>query len=84
MRLNPFGFDVPGADVEIRGVTWRFAPGHKLRLTLKSSAAPWAIPTTVQKANLVGGVYAIRRGGSYTSHVNLPLVDTAAAFPDQA
>ena len=59
---------------------WKFAPGHKLRLTLRTSAAPRAIPTALQTKNLVGGVYQVQRNSAHPSFVNLPLLDTSG-FP---
>jgi predicted acyl esterase len=67
--------EIARLDVEIFGTSWRFAPGHKLRLTLRTSAAPWAIPTALQTKGLLGGVYQVQRNSVHASFVNLPLLD---------
>lgn len=73
---------VPGQvtrlDIEVFGTVWHFAPGHKLRLTLRTSASPWSLPTASQAKNLVGGIYQVQRNQASASFVNLPLVDTNA------
>jgi putative CocE/NonD family hydrolase len=69
--------EVVRMDVELFGTVWRFAPGHKLRLTITTSDQPWAVPSAAQVMNLAGGVYSIQRNSSAASLVNLPLVDSA-------
>ena len=64
-------------DIELFGTVWRFAPGHRLRLTITTSDQPWAVPSAAQVRKLAGGVYAIQRNSEFASFVNLPLTDTA-------
>jgi uncharacterized protein len=69
--------EVAQLDIEIFGTSWYFAPGHTLRLTLRTSQAPWAQPTASQTAGLVGGVYQVQRNKAHASFVNLPLFDAS-------
>jgi putative CocE/NonD family hydrolase len=69
--------EVTRLDLELFGIVWRFAPGHKLRLTITTSDQPWAVPSAAQMTKLAGGIYAVQRNATAASFVNLPLVDTA-------
>jgi hypothetical protein len=60
--------------IEVPSVFARLAPGHRLRLTLATSA-PNLKPTAAQLRGLLGGVYAVRRERAHPSFVELPLAD---------
>jgi putative CocE/NonD family hydrolase len=71
---------VPGRferqDIELPAVFARLKQGHRLRLTLATSA-PHLHPTAAQVPALAGGVYEIGRGGARASFLNLPLARPA-------
>ena len=64
-------------DIELPAVFARIARGHRLRLTLATSA-PHLHVTAAQLPGLTGGVYEIRRGGARASFLNVPLADPAS------
>lgn len=70
----------PGAverhDIELPAVFARVKQGHRLRLTL-STSAPHLHATVAQLPGLAGGVYDVRRGGAQASFVNVPLADAS-------
>ena len=70
---------VPGQltryDIEVFPTFATIAPGHRIRLTLATADLPHLLPTAPALANLVGGVYQVRRGGSAASSVTIPLRD---------
>jgi putative CocE/NonD family hydrolase len=63
--------------IDVPPVFARLERGHRLRLTLSTSASHLA-PTAAQLPGLLGGVYEIRRERSHASFVKLPLADPAA------
>jgi hypothetical protein len=70
---------VPGQltryDIEVFPTFATIAPGHRIRLTLATTDLPHLLPTAPALANLVGGVYQVRRGGPAASSVTIPLRD---------
>ncbi|HWN34901.1 MAG TPA: CocE/NonD family hydrolase [Pseudonocardia sp.] len=62
-------------DIEVFPTFATIAPGHRIRLTLATADLPHLLPTAPALANLVGGVYQVRRGGSAASSVTIPLRD---------
>lgn len=77
---------VPGEivryDIEMTGVFAWVAPGHRLRLTIQTTA-PWAQPVAADVPDLVGGSYQIQHNQRYASHVNLPFVDSPFKLSDR-
>jgi putative CocE/NonD family hydrolase len=67
----------PGAltryDLEIFPTFATIAPGHSLRVTLSTSDAPHLLPNLPQTQQLLGGVYAVSRGGNEASALEVPL-----------
>jgi uncharacterized protein len=59
--------------IELPPVFARLQKGHRLRLTL-STSAPHLHPSAAQLPGLAGGTYEIQRGGPRASFVNVPLV----------
>jgi uncharacterized protein len=66
---------IPGAltryDIELPGILTRVQPGHRLRLTLQTSDAPYLAPTLPDQDQLLGGRYAVSRGGTFASELTL-------------
>ena len=68
--------EVKKQEIELPAVFARLARGHRLRLTL-STSAPHLHPTLAQLPGLEGGVYDVQRGGAGASFLSLPLADPA-------
>ncbi len=75
-RRDLTGGAVERHDIELPPVFARLKQGHRLRLTL-STSAPHLHATVAQLPGLAGGTYEIQRGGVNASFVNLPLADPA-------
>ncbi len=74
---------VPGVvtryDIEVFPAFASLAPGHRLRLTLRTSDTPHLLPIPAQAAKLPGGMYDVQRHAGAASFVELPL--TTARLP---
>lgn len=80
--------EVVRLDIQIQPRLAALAPGHALRLVLKSQSDPstcatlfpgghsfWCLdPTVTQRRELEGGGYDIERNGTWASLINVPLV----------
>jgi len=61
-------------DVEVFPTYATIAAGHRIRVTVTTTDFPHLMPTPPQLANLFGGRYQVRRGGTAPSSVTLPLI----------
>ena len=69
-------------DIEVYPVFARIAKGHRLRLTLATSASHLH-PTAAQLPGLAGGSYEIQRNAAGASFVNLPLASPDRLAPSR-
>ena len=69
---------VETVDVEVFPVLASLARGHRLRVTITTSATPYFTPVLEDYVSLLGGSYGIQRSAAHPSHVNVPLVPTAS------
>jgi uncharacterized protein len=60
--------------VELPGTVARIPAGHRIRVTVQSSYAPYLEPTFPDQSQLWGGSYAVARGGPRPSAVTVPIV----------
>jgi predicted acyl esterase len=89
-------------DIKLYPTVWAVSAGHSLRLVISTQADPAdcqvtsivtgqaapCIYSAPQQASLPGGTYAILRGGSTATRINIPLMDpssllTARSSTDQ-
>ena len=63
--------EVERYDILLTPMFARIHPGHRLRLTVQTTA-PWAEPAAKDVDELVGGTYQVQRNDVYPSKVNLP------------
>jgi putative CocE/NonD family hydrolase len=78
---------VVAEDIEIFPTFARIAAGHRLRLTLATSDTPHLEPIPPQLANLIGGVYEVRRSTSAASYLEVEQAQPSAFVacqPDHA
>ena len=61
-------------DVEVFPTYSTIAAGHRIRVTVSTTDFPHLVPTPPQLAQLLGGRYEVRRGGTAASSVTLPLL----------
>jgi len=70
---------VPGQvtrlDIEIPATLARVRAGHRIRITISGSRAPYLVPPAYKTGDLAGGVYEVQRTAIHASRVNIPLVD---------
>jgi len=77
---------VPGEltayDIGVRPIYATLQPGHRLRLTILTSQTPHLLPTPLQQARLLGGVYRLQRHAAAASYIQFPLAP-ASAIPSR-
>src|SRR5439155_273245 len=61
-------------DIEVWPTFALLPAGHRIRVTINSSDAPYATPVGSQYANLAGGLYDVQRNAGAASYVVLPLL----------
>ncbi|MET0627615.1 MAG: CocE/NonD family hydrolase [Acidimicrobiia bacterium] len=73
---------IPGAvnkfEIGIWPTAMELQAGERLRITLRSSDIPFALPGINLIPGLVGGIYNIQRNGIYPSSLVVPTADPAA------
>jgi uncharacterized protein len=69
---------IPGAverfHIELTPILARIAPGHRLRLTLRTSDFPYLLPLAKDVPELLGSTYRVQRNSRWSSVLNLPFV----------
>jgi uncharacterized protein len=76
---SPLGVGaVERLDIEVFAALASLAQGHRLRVTITTSATPYLTPMPGDYASLVGGRYGIQRSAAYPSHLNVPLVPSSS------
>lgn len=60
-------------DIEVFPTVAARAPGHRLRLTLRTSDTPHLLPIPAQAASLAGGIYQVQRNWAARSFIEVPL-----------
>ena len=73
--------EIATLDLDLGDALWKIAPGHRLRLTIRTGNTPWAETVAGQLANLLGGVYQIQRTIAAPSYINIPFVDSDSLPP---
>lgn len=61
-------------EVAVPPTVHTFKPGHRLRLVLATGELPAFIPLPSDLPNLLGGIYAVKLGGSQPSRLIVPVV----------
>jgi putative CocE/NonD family hydrolase len=59
-------------DIDMPGTVARIARGHRIRITVQSSDAPYLEPTFPDQNQLFGGTYNVQLGGLRPSSVTFP------------
>jgi putative CocE/NonD family hydrolase len=66
--------EVESYEIELPGTVARIARGHRIRITVQSSDAPYLEPDFPDQNQLMGGTYHVQRGGPRPSNVTLPVI----------